>query len=605
MKACPFSVWMFLLLLGVFFSIVWYSNFEVVQISNSQDLTFIKMFRDQNLYPSTFLLSQLYPVHLSSLYYWFIGLLGTVVDPYCAMYACFILTNCLVLSGLFHLALTITKNITASFLSVLALSLQWQLGHALGGSGPLGLAPSALHVAMGILLFSISFFLQRRNMAAFVLVGVAFNIHASFAIFVLTMFCVTLLIRRQWKLLATGCGIAAVAASPIFIYLLSQIYSVSDAVPFEQWYQMIRLRSAHHTMPFLFKFHNYIRFLPYPFIFLLGYRMSQRETKDAESLYRRNSLVLLTLGIIVLCGIGTIFSEWLPMASVVQLTPFRSTRFFVIISVILYLSVAIRQIGRRNSAAIAHTVLTAGIVSASFPAIYGALIGLILITARRRNRFFAIIISVVLAAGSLYALHYSWLRYGTHALIQHSNLLILFATLSLLIAYGAMMKRKGFEIFLKPTFLALGALLVLLAPVYPLFSSQAYFSAAKDLQYWLKDNAPMGRLVVQPPEAGIWSGLSERGDTFSYKEIAYQIYMPYLREEILKRTKDYVDDPLGFSDGKSLENAMIKSYNSWDEAKFKVIGMKYESDFAVVGKDKDLRFPLLYENKEFRVYRIQ
>jgi len=605
MKLCSLNYWLFLLVLGVFFSVVWYPNFEAVQISNSQDMTFMKIFWDQNLYPSSFLLRQLYPIHLSSLYYWIIGLLGTFVDPYWGLYGCFILTNCLVIAGLFHLARTITRDLTASFLSVLALSLQWQLGHALGGSGPLGLAPAALHIATGISLFSISFFLQRRSKTSFILAGIAFNFHASLAIFVLTMFGVTLLIRKQLKELGIGCLIAAVAASPMFIYLLSHAFSAMNATSFEHWYQIVRLRSAHHTMPFLFKFHYFIRFIPYIFVFLLGYRMSQREAKDDESLYKLNGLVFLTLGIIILCGLGTVFTEWFPVVSVIELTPFRSTRFFVVFAVILYLSSAIRYIGHKNIEAFAHTFLIAGILAASFPAIYGALIGLILISTHKRRPFLAIVVTVVLTIGVLGALYYSLQLYGIQVIIQRSNLPMFFALLGLLMVYGAMIGLKSFEMLLKPTFLVLGALMIFLAPVYPLFFNQGYFTATKDLQLWLKNNTPAGRLVVLPPEAGIWNGLSERGDTFSFTEIAYQIYVPSLSEEIMKRTKDYVDDPLGFKDGRELEKAMTDSYNSWNEAKFRAIGAKYESDYAVVGRNKDLQFPLLYENNEFRVYDIQ
>jgi len=596
--------WATVLFLGIFFSGAWYENFEICETNSSYTLTFMNMFHDKNLYPSSFLFKQIYPTFLSSIYYWIAGLLGLIFNPYWALYGYFVLINCLVLAGIFYLAQTITQNFRVSYLSVIALSLQWQLQHALGGSGPLGLSPAPLHMATGLGLFAIAFFLQGRSKVAFALAGFVFNIHASFSIFVLTMLVVTLLIKGQWKELGIGCGIAAIAALPSFIYIFIHRFSENNPLPSGEWYRLVRLRIAHHTMPFLFKFENYVRFLPYIFLFLAGYRMARKNAPEEAVLQKYDDIAKLTCGILLLCVIGTVFSEWIPVAPLIELTLFRSTRFFVIFSVILYMSAAISSFELKDRRDFTNVFLMAGIVSASFPAIYASLIGLYAIATYQRNKRLAVSVTIFLSVVTLAAAYWILRRYGFPLVLQQANFPTFFAIASILILYGLLKRGIYWKRALAPTALALVALTVFIAPVYPLYMDRNYFDAVKELQYWLKNNTPKDQLIILPTEADVWNGLSERGDTFTFTELGYSIYAPYLEPEVVARAKDYVEDPLGFKNGKALENAIQESYEHWDEAKFKVVGAKYGSDFAVVHRDKRLNLPLLHENNSFRVYKI-
>lgn len=592
-----------ILALSIFLSLVWYKNFEIVQITNAQDLTFMNLFRDQQSYPDGFLFKQTYPLLLSSVYYWVIGWLGTLLEPYWVLYGYFIFTNCLVLGGLFYLAHTITQNITASFLAVFALSLQWQLGHALGGSGPLGLSPAPLHMATGILLFAISCFLQYRHRTSFVLAGIAFNIHASLAIFALTMFVVALLVRRQWRVLAKGCVLACIVAIPTLVQIICYQLSINETPLSENWYHLVRLRSSHHTMPSLFGFDNWSRFIPYLFLFPIGYRMAVNGARESTNQIYGN-IALLTFGILLLCLAGTIFSEWLPIVPLIELTLYRSTRFFVIFAVILYFSVAARSLDLKNRHDVIHIFLMAGLLSASFPLIYASLLALGLAVTYKKKPLLSIAVASIIALAMLFVFHLVWQRYDSHLIIKALSLPLFLAILCLLMIYSALMKWKKMTWPHKLILPVLLALTVFFSPVYPLYSDTAYFTAAKDLQYWLKDHTSKEHLIIFPPDVKIWSGLSERGDTFTFNELAYQIYAPSIGKEVISRAKDYVEDPLSFKNGKTLEKAINESYAHWDEAKFRAVAAKYQSGYAVVYRDKSLSFPLRCENERFRVYEI-
>jgi len=592
------GVWFSVMALGVFLSLVWYRNFEISQIDNGETLTFMKMFRDPSLYPDSFLLKQLYGIHLYSVYYWIAGEIGRLGDPFWGLFGYFVVINCVCIAGLFSLSLAITRNAGAAVLATLALVLQWQWSYALGGSASLGVGPYPDQLATGLLLFSLACFIEKRFLPGFLLAGATFNIHASFSFYVLFMYSVCLAVSGDWKKLFQGGFAAFLAALPMLIYMAIHPLPAST-ISFANWYHLLHLRSTGHTLPLHFSFASKARFLPYPFLFLFGYRASLK-VAAAEDRERLRTVLTLTMGMLILLVIGTVFAEWIPVETVIKLTTFRSCRFFVIFATILYVRYAWPLLSEGSLQGFLHITLTAALLSAALPFQYALLLMVFLLDEGPKGRVYGAVVLVILGSIAVYA----WRRYGMAGVLEKSNLILFLADFVVLIAVSVSLRRSA----KKRTVLALGSagllLLTVLSPTIPEYSNREYFQALKEIQLWLKDNTPSGKPVIFPPSAYIWSGLSERGDTFSYTEISYPIYADFLTAEVFKRSKDYVDDILSFQDRDVLQKAFNTSFFGWSGEKILSVGEKYQAEYAVVPLGMTYPFKLCYENSLFRVYKL-
>lgn len=318
--------WFYICLIGLVLSLLWYHNFQAGQIDNSETLTFMKMFLDPSLYPDTFILQQANSVHYYSLYYLIIGLIGKIVDPYWGLYGYFLAINCLCICGIFYLAYTVTKSVAASYLSVLALTLQWQLNHSLGGSTSLGHGPFPDQMATGLLLFGFAFFLQKRFWVASAVIGLTFNVHASFSLFAGFMCVVSLFVRKEHKISSVFLLLALVFSSPTLVLMLtSPIFE--SGMDFSEWLYLVRLRSWGHVMPSGFGAH-YLSFFPYIMIAVYTLFLDRSEIKK--------NIRSILLAVVILCVAGTVFTEMIPIQRAIQLTLFRPSIFVVIFAVILW-----------------------------------------------------------------------------------------------------------------------------------------------------------------------------------------------------------------------------------------------------------------------------
>ena len=592
--------WLLLIAIGVFMSIVWYGNFEISQIDNSQTLTFMKMFRDPSLYPDTFLLKQAYSIHLYSVYYILAGLIGTIVDPYWGLYGYFIAINCLCICGIFYLAHTITKNTMASYLSVLALTLQWQFGHALGGSSELGICPYPDLLATGVLLYSIAFFVRGRVLAAFIVVGLTFNIHMSFSALLFLAMCLSMLLQKKWKSLFVGCMLFIVGAIPMLAYMIAHPILAANQIPSESWYHIVRLRSSGHTMPLSWGFGRYAKFVPYLMLLYYGCRVGIKNG-DEEKVRKLNVCVSVVVGIFILCICGVVFSEWIPVEPIIKMTVFRCTRFIVIMAVIVYMGVAVENIKRDCWSRVIHVLLIVAVISASFPIMYLTLIFLYWRSLKTKNKTVSYLAIIFMVLISMYA----GCHYGVEDIMARSNLFLYALLLPVLILFN-FMRRFFVASVWKYISIALIVLIVgLVSHSYPLYSDRSYYSSVKDVQLWLKKYADKGSLVVYPPNSYIWSGLSERGDYFNYCQFGYVIYADFLGPEIIKRMKLYIPHIETYENQDGLIEDMTSSYDGWSNVEFDSIARDANVGYAIVGNDRDLDFLLLYENAVFRVYDIR
>jgi len=596
--AATYVDWLLLLGLGIFLSIMWAGNLRSWMIWDGQTMIHMRWVRDHNLYQGSLIgdtFSYMYSAH-----FLLMGLIGLWVDPMVALHAEAFLCNCLIVLAVWALATTLFQRKAVGYVACLLVLLHKASSFALAGAGGLGAAafPHTTSISTPILLFAITLLLKERYLLASVLVGLAFDFHGSYAAFVGFAFAVYLLthIRQVGIRKTVQCGLAAaLPVLPLFVWMALVRPPTGGRLSTDQWLALTRLRSSGHAYPFTWRELEYLRFMLVANLYLLG-AIQERPNK------RLRALNVLSLGIVLLCAIGLVFIEFIPIPMVIKLTVFRSTIFLVAFALIVGANyvVSLWEAGglrRWLGAGIGLTLLFTEV----------KLIGVLLTLGwleqflRRRRWWQGIFVglSAVFAwrAWTLspmdWAVEWPRLAAGVVALLVQW----------LVERYGRRPRLRRYA----PLALTAAALVVL-APlgVYErLPHRKEMIASMEDTQLWLRDYTPTDQLVLTPPNYRMWSAFSERGVFCNLVDLSNPIYVPHLGQETLRRVSEYVDDILQFPTLSTATYAVGNAYVSWPSSRFAQIAEQYNVSVAVVDRRSPLAFERVYENDLFAVYDLR
>ena len=584
---------LFLFLIAISISLIWSRHIELTLADSGQNLTYMNWFKNPDLYQNSLLGST--HKYIFSVFYLMLGALGKYIDPIAVLYVVFFLTNFLAALSIFLLAVTFFKNEYVGYISVLILVPNKALGTGLGGSAAFGAGVFPGLFTIPFLLFAITLFLKERYVLAFFLTGIMFNFHGSHAIAVAFMFGLYCLLNFEEigiKTLLLSMTVFFIGAIPLLCWMLSSETPVTGALETDQWLKLVRLRVSGHCFPFMWSVKKYLDFLPFAILFFLVANFKKPEKTERQ-------VHILCLGILILCIIGTVFTEIIPITLIIKLTLFRNTRFFIIFAAILGSNYIVEkwQIGGIQKA-LALTLLIALFIL-STKLLYPVLSVLILFEHRKKSKPYIGSLFVVLMILSMY----SW-----QALRFQSNVWYFVSASLVCILLFKFIKWKALRYQETAFFIIVGASLISLIPFgfYKFGTPSRYkkLTAMKDVQLWLKDNTPQDKLIMTPPLTRMWSGFSRRGVFMNWVDLNYPIYIPHLGKETIKRANEYVGDIFKFTTRASAINAFIEAYNLWQASDFQRIANKYGCSVAIIRKPRKLPFKLLYKNKYFHVYSL-
>ncbi len=208
---------------------------------------------------------------------------------------------------------------------------------SLAGDSALAVRLQHTHVSTALLLWSLWLCFKGRREYAFALCGLAFNLHALNASYLLVLLAVdgVLSWRELGQRVWTGPLIAALAASPTLVWL-ARTREVIPAESFGLWLAIMRERSALHVFPSAMPAAQYAGFA-----LLLALAALAFERAPAPAL--RRTCARFVLATALLCLLGFVFSELLPSATIIKAQLWRSTRWLVYLGVLFlgsYLPVA-------------------------------------------------------------------------------------------------------------------------------------------------------------------------------------------------------------------------------------------------------------------------
>ncbi|MCK5800930.1 MAG: hypothetical protein KAI47_27270, partial [Deltaproteobacteria bacterium] len=339
-------VWGLFLLLA-FLDQTWW-GYRFGDTNQSFQVPILKSYFDSALYSGDLLMQT--RSHYTTVYYFLLGLINQVVGNLeLVFFAVHLLVIALLFGAIHRLARTTFKRPGVGLLAVLQM-LPRRFDIQLGG----GFLHRAFHThtlaASPIVLFAISKFLDGKQTLAFFLLGLIFNINAQSVLFVFAMLALTSAIRwREYglKTMARWLGVFVLAASPVLIWILT---AAGEPLT-QEWLRLLRIRSSHHSFPLTWPAAHWAIYGLFLSFGLIAWSLVRR---GGENRSTHNAFGWFTVAFAVLCGMGLVFSAWVPVKLVLRANLFRSSAFMTVF-VLIYGSNMVRTLwdGRNGEKALA------------------------------------------------------------------------------------------------------------------------------------------------------------------------------------------------------------------------------------------------------------
>ncbi len=403
--------------------------------------------------------------------------------------------------------------------------------------------------ATAVVLFAFSAFLRKRYLMTACLLGVALNVHpltACYALFMILAAAVALFSEVRPSTWIKSFLIFLCVSSPVVAWKILHSPESSRLLYADPaWLAVMHLRVSNHHFPLSWSPLLFLQAALRLIVFLISWKH-----KPENSQHR--AVVAFTIATGLMMAMGIVFAEWLPVFIVVQLQLFRSFSLIVFFILICYANFFMKSMEESTSLA---GKLTAAMLS----------IGLFFLFKpfARTFAFLAIIF--------LMLVYFVFERFrGRPRPIFTIVAVVLFTILLSVPASRAL--NSGFSI--------------------------ANESGSKfQVQKWLKEKTKRDDLLIVPPQ--IW-GLrieSERSVYADWKDGYLAQLDPHYRYEWLRRMKILQSDQ---------DTEKEKGFKKLKEKDFRhiAIEMGTPNTYVVTYADSNLIFPLVFENSDFRVYRV-
>ncbi|MBM4047067.1 MAG: hypothetical protein FJ279_18345 [Planctomycetes bacterium] len=574
-------------------------------------LPFMRHYQDLSLFPGDLLIQT--AEHFHTLFWRMMALITNVlpVQPtFFVMHAALVYLTTL---AIFRLALTLFHDKPAAYLGVLLLVLP---------KGMLALDEVALNSApfltqttfvFPFLVLALDFFLRGQRRLAFLLTGIVFNFQGMYAVFVLAMMLTAVLLSaggRKPRELTALLLIFLLSAAPM---LLRVVFCRECGQPPPDpktngvfWMDIVRVRLGHHILPSTWPLSAWVKAAVLLLVGVVAFASTWR-TQGPTAADR--CVLRFALGILVLCILGTVFVEAVPMRQVIQLQLFRSTRFLALLCVLYVAGYARRRFQGDTIERLAAAAAIAFLLFFHYTLLLLLpLLVLFLIPMARRPHSTGQVIECLCSAAVLGASLMWDARNG-----QWEGRTALFAVASYALFAGcasvALLHRKGSvqsaTAFRFACAIALGALLALSAArlrlnyarwdrwtLDPLPNNEAWV----EVQQWCKQHTPKDAFFLTPVYLDGFRCFSDRAVWAEFKDGGAHMVNAVTAKEWWNRmgclhfwgNDGYKDPQLAFA---ALTGGRLTE-----------IAGRYHASHVVLRKDRPLPLTKLWSNAEFAVY---
>lgn len=413
--------------------------------------------------------------------------------------------------------------------------------------------------ALPFLLISIDWYLQKKYLKSFILLGFMNNIHALSVNFVIFMFGVDLLFRffkeglkmGQKSKITISFFAFFMASLPVLIWKFGK--SELDFSYRPEWFHSLT-HSLMYTVFYPISTSPYVILLTIFGLssFLLYFLMLEyRKLSSSEQ-----SVTHFLYAALFLIGLEVIVSEWLPITFLVQFQIIR-IGIFVLIFTYLFFIASLHKKKEENKISKTQFNLQFLSVLFSITALVPFVVEIMVRYLPKRDRVVAGVLTIFTS-------------------------FIVFA----LIAWNTGIWRPG--IF-----------------IYPVQTDWV------KVQEWAKQNTPQNAIFLTPPDKWWlfepdWRVYSERSTVATLSEVLEFAFTPEYADYWLSRFDDVTPLAREKFDGDLYKTIRLTkdAYASLSTSQMLTLSSKYGVTYIVVEKPKLLFLPLVYENSSFAVYHL-
>ena len=446
------------------------------------------------------------------------------------------------------------------------------------------------HVAGAVLLWALYFHLRDRPRLAWALAGIAFDIHALYALHVAVLMAADSAWRwreRGLRALALDGVVFVGLAAPALLWILGRHDPVSSA-EWPLWLEIMRRRSGPHTFPLSVPAGVYVRYLLLLAAAGLAWRAAPLDGP-------RRPVLRYALAVAALCAIGFVFSELLPVRRVIEAQLLRSTKWLTVFVLLWIARLIVDSWSWGGLARMAGGFTFAGLL-AQQPAWLVLGLALYLVAHAHRFPLPALVlggVSLVLAAVSQAAPLPE--RLGLHPLmlalesaLERPAVIACIVGFAVWRAASDLPGRAGRLVSLAA---AAGALAFALPWMYREHLQVVDAEPWNDVQSWAREHTPRDAVLLTPPHREGFRVFSDRAIVGEWKDGTQQFFSWAFAREWEVRMRDVGADDAA-------------AYDALGAARLAEIAQRYGADYAVVSAPSALGFDRVYENEEFAVYRI-
>jgi hypothetical protein len=514
-------------------------------------IPFLKKFVDPSLYPGDPFLSLRW-YHFSFFWFPFIPLLKAGLLEV-SMFVIHILTVYGTIWMFWNLTDTLFKNDIANLLMILALIIPH-----LGFPGFQIIEFSLLNrtFVLPFLLGSILLYLKDKKWLAFLILGLMFNLHVIYAVFVLCMFLLNEALTfkwRDWWKPVLRIAIFLAVGSPVLIWRMR----TGSGIDFSLQPEMLDLatRGLLSTIYYpltqsAYGLGNVVAGLGTVWAFVLG----QRRTPKSE---KHRTIRNFAIAVGILIGVGLIASYILPVTILLQMQILRVGVFMLYFGMI-YLAYFISE------------RFTSGEIG--------------------QSRFLILALSFVLLVTPLLTILIYYLdRLLARKHAKPAWLLSLIIVIQTVTVIGGLVSH-------------------IWAPGYHIFGPHSDW---REVQDWAKANTAQDAMFISPPQifwhyTPDWRVFSERGTLFTVPELMEVPFAPTFMPSIEERLSAVAPGALEQFNGDYLKTLEISGESFYTNSRedFIKLACEYQADYLVVENDHPYDFDIAYQNAGFLVYLL-
>jgi hypothetical protein len=435
-----------------------------------------------------------------------------------------------------------------------------------------------------LLLWTLFLYLAGRRVLAFGACGLLFNLHALYAGQVLALCVLDSLVdsEKSRRDLLKGLGLFFLLSLPTTVWLVR-----GGGIPPEMtssWLAILRERSAFHAFPFSVGGPVYSRYLL--FVALTGLAF----VSLPRSQFHR-AFIHFFLGVVFLCALGVIFSEWIPLVSVIRAQLLRITRWFTFLGLVYVGTFLVHSWRVGVLARLAALSCFLGIVLGQ-PGFLALGLGLYLLTQRGRFGLFASILTILALSLSVVTRAAPIQPFAILRVLSSSLKGLLLDPLALtsfallLLAVWAQKRPRAFPFVV---FFSLGSLLLLVLPAMYRKQRDALRSEPwSEVQTWVREHTPTDALILTPPDLMGFRVFSERPIVGEWKDGTQQFFSAPFAVEWHQRMTE-----LG---------GLRRTYDGFKTDRLVGLGRTYGAKYLVCRRKQTVNLLPLFENSEYVVY---